>query len=66
MFIVYSDSSMRDFNMKTAALEWERLGLRSVPTLTEIGCFGDRPDVDRPLGTDLHAGNRELVESIAA
>jgi len=27
-FIVYSDSSMREFNMKTAALEWERLGLR--------------------------------------
>jgi hypothetical protein len=39
MFIVYSGSSMRDFNMKTAALEWERLGLRYVPTLTESGCF---------------------------
>jgi hypothetical protein len=64
MFIVYSDSSMRDFNMKTAALEWERLGLRFVPSLTESGCFGDRPDVERPLGTDLRAVIRAATGSL--
>jgi hypothetical protein len=45
MFIVYSDLSMRDFNLKARRLNRNVRAGRYVPSFTVY--FGGRPDIDR-------------------